>query len=292
MKQVVEVFGKTVESAIADGAAQLGVDRENVTYEILEMPKKGFLGFGEIPAKVRVTYDSGSENAALDFVRLLISDMEIDAKADIFDMPEGGGKLIRISGPDASILIGHHGATLDALQYLVNLAANKKAEEIEQSISTEESEVEEESAEEDFGTGLKTQMTERSRKVAKGYMRITVDIENYRAKREETLRALARRMAGKVQKYKKSITLEPMNPYERRIIHSEIQNISGITTTSIGSDGDRKIVIYSENGEKPMRRNDRRGRYNRGQGGNRRARESAPEAVSNEASAEAVGEGE
>ena len=82
MKQVVEVYGKTVESAIADGAAQLGVDRENVTYEILEMPKKGFLGFGEIPAKVRITYDAGSETAALDFVKLLISDMGIDAEAE------------------------------------------------------------------------------------------------------------------------------------------------------------------------------------------------------------------
>ena len=80
------------------------------------------------------------------------------------------------------------------------------------------------------------------------YVKINVDVEGYRAKREETLRALARRMAAKVQKYKKSVMLEPMNPYERRIIHSEIQNIEGVSTNSIGSENNRKIVIFLDNG--------------------------------------------
>ena len=91
MKKVVEVYGKTVESAIADAAVQLGVDREHLSYEILEEPKRGFLGFGEVPAKVRISYDTGDEDVAIDFVRTLIEDMGIDAVAEISDV--GGGKL-------------------------------------------------------------------------------------------------------------------------------------------------------------------------------------------------------
>ena len=120
-------------------------------------------------------------------------------------------KIITVTGEGAAILIGHHGETLDSLQYLANLAANKRV------------------------NGVKRE-----------FVKITVDVEGYRAKREETLRALARRMASKVQKYKKSVMLEPMNPYERRIIHSEIQNIAGVSTNSIGSENNRKIVIFLE----------------------------------------------
>lgn len=263
MKKVVEVYGKTVESAIADAAVQLGVDREHLSYEILEEPKRGFLGFGEVPAKVRISYDTGDEDVAIDFVRTLIEDMGIDAVAEISDV--GGGKLINITGGDAGILIGHHGATLDAIQYLVNLAANKRSDMLRR----EEDEPAENEYSYDEG-GIKNQMTERSRTVGKGYVRITLDIEGYREKREQTLRALARRMAYRVQKYKKSVTLEPMNPYERRIIHSEVQNIPGVTTISVGNDTDRKIIIYSEEVGMPRYRSgDRRGYNNGGRGGYR-----------------------
>lgn len=263
MKKVVEVYGKTVESAIADAAVQLGVDREHLSYEILEEPKRGFLGFGEVPAKVRISYDTGDEDVAIDFVRTLIEDMGIDAVAEISDV--GGGKLINITGGDAGILIGHHGATLDAIQYLVNLAANKRSDMLRR----EEDEPAENEYSYDEG-GIKNQMTERSRTVGKGYVRITLDIEGYREKREQTLRALARRMAYRVQKYKKSVTLEPMNPYERRIIHSEVQNIPGVTTISVGNDTDRKIIIYSEEVGMPRYRSgDRRGYSNGGRGGYR-----------------------
>lgn len=273
MKKVVEVYGKTVESAIADAAVQLGVDREHLSYEILEEPKRGFLGFGEVPAKVRISYDTGDEDVAIDFVRTLIEDMGIDAVAEISDV--GGGKLINITGGDAGILIGHHGATLDAIQYLVNLAANKRSDMLrreEEAASAARSE-EDEPAESEYSYdegGIKNQMTERSRTVGKGYVRITLDIEGYREKREQTLRALARRMAYRVQKYKKSVTLEPMNPYERRIIHSEVQNIPGVTTISVGNDTDRKIIIYSEEVGMPRQRSgDRRGYNNGGRGGYR-----------------------
>lgn len=243
MKQVIEVFGKTVEAAISDGASQLGVDREYITYEILEMPKKGFLGFGEIPAKVRITYDSDNENNALSFIKTIINDMDIKAEAEMSDGENA--KLIRITGEDSGLLIGHHGATLDALQYLVNLVANKKNNSGEEN-NNEENKNSEENETEEYNSGLKTQITEIGGKKEKGYMRVLLDVEDYRAKREETLRMLARRMAAKVQKYKNSVTLEPMNPYERRIIHSEIQKIPGITTTSVGIDNERRIIIYSE----------------------------------------------
>ena len=273
MKKVVEVYGKTVESAIADAAVQLGVDREHLSYEILEEPKRGFLGFGEVPAKVRISYDTGDEDVAIDFVRTLIEDMGIDAVAEISDV--GGGKLINITGGDAGILIGHHGATLDAIQYLVNLAANKRSDMLrreEEAASAARGEEDEPAENEDSYDegGIKNQMTERSRTVGKGYVRITLDIEGYREKREQTLRSLARRMAYRVQKYKKSVTLEPMNPYERRIIHSEVQNIPGVTTISVGNDTDRKIIIYSEEVGMPRYRSgDRRGYNNGGRGGYR-----------------------
>jgi spoIIIJ-associated protein len=214
MKKEITATGKTVEAAVAIGAEQLGVDVAAVTYEVLEAPKKGFLGFGESPAKVKVCYTPTPESTALAFVRTLIADMGIEAEAALSIIP--GAKrefLITVSGEEASALIGHHGDTLDSLQYLTNLAANRREEDEESN-----------------------------------YTRITVDIENYRAKREDTLRKLARRMADKALRTHRSVTLEPMNAYERRIIHSEIQNISGVTTNSIGTDHNRRVVISLEGG--------------------------------------------
>lgn len=273
MKQVIEATGKTVEAAIANGADELGVDRDLVTYEIIEMPKKGFLGFGEIPARVRVTYNTGTENTALNFVKTLISDIGIDATAEICDIPgTGRNKLIKISGEESGILIGHHGATLDALQYLVNLAANRKEEESfsddKEPSGEEESENEEDN---EAVSGLKDQITERAKNYAHSSVRITVDIENYREKREKTLRDLAKKMAAKALKYNKSITLEPMNPYERRIIHSEIQEIEGVMTTSVGADSDRRIVIYLEEGY--QKRKSGRSRNSHRRSGNKRPSE-------------------
>jgi len=212
MKQEFTATGKTVEAAVALGAEQLGVDASAVTYEVLEAPKKGFLGFGEVPAKVKVCYTPTPEMMALTFVRTIIADMGIEAEASIAAVP--GSKreyLVTVTGEDASALIGHHGETLDSLQYLTNLAANRREED-----------------------------------ESGNYTRITVDIENYRAKREDTLRKLARRMAEKALKYRRNVTLEPMNAYERRIIHSEVQNIQGVTTNSVGVDNNRRVVISCE----------------------------------------------
>lgn len=209
MKKEVKVTAKTIEAAVAQGAKDLGVDVSAVTYEVIEAPKKGFLGFGETPATVKVCYTPSPEMTALTFVRTVIRDMDIIADATI--SASNGNKrefLINITGEEASVLIGHHGDTLDSLQYLTNLAANRREEDEEGN-----------------------------------YTRITVDVENYRSKREDTLRRLARRMAEKALKYHKNVTLEPMNSYERRIIHSEVQGINGVTTNSIGSDNNRRVVI-------------------------------------------------
>ena len=212
MKKEVITTAKTVEEAVKLAVSELGApDETKIEYTVLEEPKKGLFGIGAQDAKISATYEVGGEARALAFINGLLDDMGITADVQMSDGEGNDEKKITVSGEDAAILIGHHGDTLDSLQYLANLAANKRVD------------------------GKKD-----------AYVRVTVDVEGYRAKREETLRALARRMAAKVQKYKKSVMLEPMNPYERRIIHSEIQNIEGVSTNSIGSENNRKIVIFLE----------------------------------------------
>ena len=211
MKKEIIVSAKTVEDAVAQAVAELGANSANeIEYTVLEEPKKGLFGIGAQDAKISASYTEGGEKKAFELVKTIIADMGIEASVEMAD-GENGEKRITVNGEAASVLIGHHGDTLDSIQYLANLAANMRVD------------------------GKK-----------EPYVKITVDVEGYRAKREETLRALARRMAAKVQKYKKSVMLEPMNPYERRIIHSEIQNIAGVSTNSIGSENNRKIVIFLE----------------------------------------------
>ncbi len=214
MKKDIIVTAKTVEDAALEGASSLGVDRADVTLDIIEEPKKGFLGLGATPAKVKVTYILKPLEAAKCFIETLLADLGIKGDIQIHD--DGNGEsLITIDGDGVSALIGHHGDTLEAFQYLVNLAANKKDDEDRQ------------------------------------YTRITINIENYREKREETLRKLADKMAAKVKKTGKNIALEPMNAYERRIIHAEIQTIEGVSTNSVGSEGNRRVIIFPEGAAKP-----------------------------------------
>ncbi len=208
MKKELIVTAKTVEEAKAKAAAELGVAVEEIEFEVLEEGKRGFLGIGATDAKVSATYTVKGADIAVEFIRKLVSDMELELA--IATKPGSNeDTVITVDGEGAGVLIGHHGETLDAIQYLANLAANKKVK------------------------GEKRE-----------YTKITLDIEGYRAKREEALRALARRMAAKVIKAKKSVMLEPMNPYERRIIHSEVQNIEGVSTNSIGSENNRRVVMF------------------------------------------------
>ena len=169
-------------------------------------PKSEVIPEAELKMERRIV--SEGEDMSFDFVKTVIADIGLNAEAELYSC-EDGTRRITIVGDGASALIGHHGDTLDALQYLANLASARKNIKGERDKS-----------------------------------RVTLDIEGYRKKREETLRALARRMAAKALRNRRSVMLEPMSAYERRIIHSEIQNIEGVSTNSIGSDNNRKIVIF------------------------------------------------
>ena len=213
MKKEVTVKAKSVEEALTLAAEQLGAPEAEIKYTVIAEAKRGFLGIGSADAEISAYYIPRGEQAAIDFINTVIADMQLEAQIETRDGKDGE-LLIEVSGEGSGILIGHHGDTLDALQYLLNLAANRREE------------------------GEKRE-----------YLKVTLDIEGYRAKREETLRALARKQADKVLKYKRSVMLEPMNPDERRIIHSEVQNIKGVSTNSIGSENNRKVVIYLEDKE-------------------------------------------
>ena len=343
------ITAKTVDEALSKAEAEYG-SQGDISYEILEMPKKGFFGIGSAPAKIKVTInreqesilseinsdrknapkpkntqqrrdgadraknqpkpqetkknapardakdaqpksqdrngaqdkqkapknqnrDSGTKKApkepdtqkqtasentekkpqkgtfvekerpnivitekemelALGFINTLLRNMESEAHAEAAVAPEGAVfegvyPKIEIVGDRSGILIGHHGETLDAIQFLANLCVNRKT-----------------------GTS------------GKDFVKITVDIENYREKREATLRALARRMAQKAIKYKRNMVLEPMNPYERRIIHSELQTFENVDTHSVGSDENRKVVITYEGADKAEQKRSQKNRRN------------------------------
>ncbi len=211
MKKELIVTAKTVEDAKAKAVSELsamGVAAEDIEFTVLEEGKRGFLGIGACDAKISASYPMKGEEIAVEFIRKVIADMELNLT--VGTRPgSNDDTVITVDGEGAGLLIGHHGETLDSLQYLANLAANKK---------------------------IKGEKRE--------YVKITLDVEGYRAKREEALRALARRMAAKVVKGKKSVMLEPMNPYERRIIHSEVQSIEGVSTNSIGSENNRRVVMF------------------------------------------------
>lgn len=244
MKKEVIYTGKSVEEALENALNELGLDKDSVEYEVIEYEKKGILGFGSNPAKIKISYNEKKDggSAATEYIKSILDVMNLEAETS-FEKTSSGRYKLSVSGESAGLLIGHHGDTLDALQYLLSLAVNKREEDGE-----------------------------------KGeYMNITLDIENYRERREEALRSLARRMANKALKYKRSIVLEPMLPYERRIIHSEVQGIQGVSTNSIGVENNRKVVIFlEENGfnehAEKENRNDRRNNKNRSDRDNRNNR--------------------
>ncbi|MDQ7092457.1 RNA-binding cell elongation regulator Jag/EloR [Desulfosporosinus sp. PR] len=207
--KVAEKTGKTVEEAIAAGIQELAVDRQYVNIEVLEEPaKKGLFGlFGTKLARVRVSYEDDPGILATEFINDVCQAMGVKAGAQISKNAENWH--INITGPDLGILIGRRGDTLDALQYLTNLAVAKK-------------------------------LSER--------VRIIVDVEGYRLRREETLIRLAKRLSEKVKRTGVRIVLEPMNPHERRIIHTSLQDDTRISTFSEGDDPNRRVVIALKRG--------------------------------------------
>ncbi len=207
--RVVEKTGKTVEEAITAGVLELAVDRNQVNIEVLEEPaKKGLFGlFGKSLARVRVSYEDDIGMLATEFIRKVCQAMKINADTKV--SKNGEHWHVDITGPELGILIGRRGDTLDALQYLTNLAVAKR-------------------------------LSER--------VRIIVDVEGYRLRREETLVRLAKRLSEKVKRTGIKIVLEPMNPHERRIIHTTLQDEARISTFSEGDDPNRRVVISLKRG--------------------------------------------
>lgn len=196
---------KTVEEAVKLGLSEWNVGEDEVQIEVLEESSKGFLGFGQKDATVRLTLLFDPVKIAEDFIRRIFEGMGIAGA--IRSELTGGDlkvKIEEISSEDKGILIGKRGNTLDSIQYLVGLTVNKGKED---------------------------------------YIRVAMDVEDYREKREETLKQLALRMAEKAKKTHRSIKLEPMNPYERRTIHSALQGVQGISTYSEGAEPYRRVVI-------------------------------------------------
>lgn len=230
--------GETVEIAFTNACRELGVDTTEAEFEILEMPQKKTFGlFGGSPAKVRAYIEepdpepevkSSPAQEAADYLKNVLREMGLP-EASVEIHPEEAGAALTLSGEDIGFIIGHRGETLDALQYLASLVANH---------------------------------------VDGSYFRITLDVGNYREKRKETLESLGKKMAARAVKTGRNSSLEPMNPYERRIIHTAVQTVPGAKSWSEGVDQGRHVVIGPEGGERPQpRRNDRRGGNNRNRGG-------------------------
>ncbi|MCI6226427.1 MAG: protein jag [Clostridiales bacterium] len=253
----IDVTGKTEEEAIRKGLEQLGLERDDVSVEILERARSGFLGIGSSPAKVRVTYeldvaeepkpeapkakpaekkpepkpaekkpepkaeekktepatpacDNDDARRIKDFLTGLLEHMDSAAEVKVYEEEKNRYKVI-LEGQKLGALIGRRGETLDAIQQLTNYAVNSGRDK---------------------------------------HLRIHVDAENYRAKREQSLESLANKVAGKVLKYRRSVTLEPMNAYERHVIHAALQDKEGVTTYSIGTEPNRRVVVAYERGNR------------------------------------------
>lgn len=201
--KVIEMTGRTVEEALKVALNDLNVTEDKVEVEVLDSGKKGFFNIGSRPAKIKVMVKRDYIYEAKTFLRDVLNCMKV--KAEIRTKEEGNLIKVSLTGPDMGILIGYRGETLDSLQYLISLVVNKGHEG--------------------------------------EYKRVILDTENYRLKREETLKRLARRIADKVRKTGRSVKLEPMNPYERRIIHSALQDDILVDTYSEGEEPHRRVVV-------------------------------------------------
>lgn len=275
MIKTLEKSGRTAEDAVAAALEELGLERDDVSVEIVERAKSGFLGIGASPAVIRVSYEAPdepeekpaeaapkpkkkekssskkqekaeepkeapkAEAAASDeplevqnnsknpdaarvaeFLMGLFEHMNVEAGLKITDTEDDGINVI-VYGPNMGTIIGRRGETLDAVQHLVNYSVNRGGEK---------------------------------------HVHVSLDAENYRAKREESLVRLANKMAAKVIKYRRSMALEPMNSYERHVIHTALQDYEGVTTASTGTEPNRRVVISCERSEgKPSSRGNRRG---------------------------------
>ncbi len=268
MINYLEKTGRTEEDAISAALEELGMERDDVSVEIIERAKSGFLGIGAQPARIRVSWEAEEESskpqeepaveeakappagkktemkqkvaaepaaeekqpeqteaknpaeepeeyaAVRSFLSGLLERMGVEAEICISER-EGGGIAVDLVGSGMGAVIGRRGETLDAIQHLTNYAVNHGTEK---------------------------------------HLRISVDAENYRAKREESLTKLAEKMAEKAIKYKRSMALEPMNSYERHVIHTALQNYEGVTTASSGTEPNRRVVVSYVRSDQPSSR--------------------------------------
>lgn len=202
--EFIEVTGKTVQDAITASLVKLGTTSDKIEYEVVDEGKTGFLGIGSRPAIIKVRKKFYVEDAIREFLADVFKSMNLDVEIIINKDEESKVVDVELKGEEMGVLIGKRGQTLDSLQYLVNLVANKQSEE---------------------------------------YVKVKLDTEDYRKRRKETLENLAKNIAYKVKRTKRSVALEPMNPFERRVIHSALQNDKYVSTHSEGEEPFRHVVV-------------------------------------------------
>ena len=202
--EFVEFRGKTVNDALTEATVTLGVASSDLEYEVIEKGSDGFFGIGRKPAVIRAKVKKTFVDTVREFAENLFHAMGVDAKFDIQYDEQSHNMDMNLIGDDMGILIGKRGQTLDSLQYLLSLYINKESDT---------------------------------------YIRFKLDTENYRERRKKTLENLAKNIAFKVKRMRKPVALEPMNPYERRVIHSALQNDRYVCTKSEGEEPYRKVVI-------------------------------------------------
>lgn len=235
MSNWLEISAKTVDEALTEALIKLETTSDQIEYEVIEKESSGLLGLFSKPAKIRVCKKESVEDKVRNFLADLFEKMEIEVEV-VLDYKEEDGVIdIELKGSEMGLLIGKRGQTLDSIQFLTSLVANNNRED---------------------------------------YVKIKMDTENYRERRRQTIENLAKNIANKVKKTRKPAYLEPMNPYERRIIHAVLQNDKYVETYSEGEEPFRKVVvnISKEYADMPPRRNNnyrRRNNYN-GHGGNYR----------------------
>lgn len=209
MLKKLEATGRTEDEAIASALQQTGLSRDEVSVEVLERSKSGFLGLGYTPARISISWEEQSSKLIEleSFLRGLFERMNVSAEIKAEEDPEEGVISVELAGREVGSLIGRRGETLDAIQHLSNYVINKNG-------------------------GERT--------------RINIDAENYRAKRADALNNLAKKVAAKVVKYRRNVTLESMNAYERHVIHTALQDYEGVTTYSTGTEPNRRVVVAYE----------------------------------------------
>lgn len=202
--EYIEVSAKSVDEALTEASIKLGIPSSEIDYEVVEKGSTGFLGIGSKNAVIKACKKFSVEDSVKEFLASVFSAMNMEVEILVKVNEEEKLIDVELKGEDMGILIGKRGQTLDSLQYLTNLAINKHSE---------------------------------------NYYKVKVDTEDYRKRRKDTLENLAKNIAYKVKRTKRSVDLEPMNPFERRIIHSALQNDKFVTTHSEGEEPYRHVVV-------------------------------------------------